>query len=209
MTASGATPLLQYWVAGRPIPGQGESGDQYVVTGFDKGTLIAVIDGLGHGPAAAHAAHLAAATLAAHAHESVERLVRRCHEKLRPTRGAVMSIVSLHETGSLTWIGIGNVEAMLLRAAEPEGKPASLLLRGGIVGDRLPGLMTATLAIAPGDLLLLATDGIGSAFMRDIRQVEHPARLVNHIFMRYAKTTDDALVLGAQWTEGNATSINR
>lgn len=203
MMSTGATPLLHYWVAARPFPGQTESGDQYVVADFDGGVLVAVIDGLGHGQDAADAAKLAAAILAANAHEPVVTLVKRCNEELRKTRGVVMSVASLSASGSMTWIGIGNVETMLVRAG---AKRDSLLTRGGIVGDRLPPLHVATLQVHAGDLLFFATDGIGSMFVQDIRHVEHPWRLVHQLFGQYAKSTDDALLLGAQWMNGNGAS---
>lgn len=207
MTSSGVTPLLHYWVAARPIPGQTESGDQYVVANFDGGVLVAVIDGLGHGQDAADAAKLAAAVLAAHAHEPVVSLIKRCNEELRRTRGAVMSVASLTAAGSMNWIGVGNVEAMLVRAgAPPRAKRDSLLTRGGIVGDRLPQLHAETLQVHAGDLLFFATDGIGSMFVQDIRHVEDPWQLVHQLFGQYAKSTDDALLLGAQWMNASGTT---
>lgn len=203
MTRSGSTPLLQYWVAGRPIPGERECGDQFVVAGFEGGALAAVIDGLGHGEHAAEAARHAVSVLAAHAGEPVVALFHHCHEALRRMRGVVMTIASFNAADStISWLGVGNVECMLLRTGGQGSKPASPLLRGGIVGDRLPPLLPATVPVQPGDLLLLATDGIASAFIRDLRYPDEPQRLVNHLFSQYARTTDDALILGVQWTNG-------
>lgn len=205
MMSSGATPFLQYWVAARPIAGQNESGDQYVVAPFPGGTLVAVIDGLGHGDEAADAAKHAAQTLTAHAHEPVTMLMARCHSELRSMRGAVISMASFDAAaGAMTWLGIGNVDGMLLQTSPDENvRRASLVPRGGIVGDRFPPLTPVTLPIHPGDLLLFATDGIGSMFIKDVRHMEHPRQLVHHIFVEHAKTTDDALILGAQWTNGD------
>lgn len=206
MTA-GSTPLFDYWVATRPIPGQSESGDQFLVAPFDGGVLIAVVDGLGHGADAASAARAALATLAAHAGEPVVALAQRCHHALKRTRGVVMSIASCNAAdNSLTWLGIGNVEGMLVRADAPAaGRRASLLLRGGIVGDRLPTLLPATLPLHRGDLLFFATDGIQSAFLRDIQFTEHPHELVYQVFMEHNRSTDDALLLGGRWTNGEMT----
>lgn len=209
MISTGSTPLLHYWVAGRPIPGERESGDQFLVAPRPQGALVAVVDGLGHGEEACLAAKLAVATLARHADESLIPLIQRCHEELRRTRGAVLTVASFDAiTGSMTWVGIGNVEAMLLRAGTPGAKPVSILLRGGIVGDRLPNLAPATLPVYPGDFLLLATDGIGSAFLHDLRRAEQPQQLVTQIFHAHARDTDDALVLGVQWTGANRESTN-
>lgn len=203
MIRSGTTPLLQYWVAGRPFPGERECGDQYLVAGFAGGALVAVLDGLGHGERAAEAARHAVEILDAHASEPVVVLMQLCHDKLRRMRGVVMTLASFSEAdSSITWLGVGNVECMLLRSGARNTKPASPLLRGGIVGDRLPPLLPATVPVQPGDLLLLATDGIASAFIRDLRYPDEPQRLVNHLFSQYARNTDDALILGVQWKNG-------
>ncbi|HJV87486.1 MAG TPA: SpoIIE family protein phosphatase [Noviherbaspirillum sp.] len=209
MISTGSTPLLHYWVAGRPKPGERESGDKFVIAPRQHGVLVAVIDGLGHGEEACVAAELAAATLTTHADEPLLPLIQRCHQELRRERGVVMTVASFDTvTSSMTWLGIGNVDAMLLRAAEPGGKPVAILPRGGIVGDRLPALAPVTLPVYPGDFLILATDGIGSAFVHDLRRAEQPQQLVNQIFYAHARNTDDALVLGVQWTGANRESTN-
>lgn len=204
MTAPGSGPWVDYWVAERPILGEANSGDQYLVTNFPGGALAAVVDGLGHGEQASIAAKLAIDTLAAQPDAPVVALMQRCHEALRKTRGAVMTLASFAaDTATLTWLAVGNVEAVLRRHSLPRGKPIAILPRGGIVGDRLPPLNPASVPLSPGDLLLLATDGIASVFMREIDRVEQPRQLVNHIFAQHAKSTDDALILGVQWTNGN------
>lgn len=210
MMSSGSTPFLQYWVAARPIAGEIESGDQYVVAPFPGGTLVAVIDGLGHGDAASEAAKRAARLLAANAHEPVSSLMARCHDELRGRRGAVISMASFDATaGTMTWLGVGNVDGMLLRMSPVENvRRASLLPRGGIVGERIQQLSPKTLPVHPGDLLIFATDGIGSMFIKDVQHMGHPRQLVHHIFVEHAKTTDDALILGAQWTNGDRASVN-
>ena len=51
---------LERGEAGAPLAGETRSGDLAVFAPFDGGALVAVIDGLGHGPAAADAAEAAA-----------------------------------------------------------------------------------------------------------------------------------------------------
>ena len=87
-------PLIECHAASRPYAGAAVSGDLEVVTYFPGGALAAVIDGLGHGPEAAHAASVAAAVLRRQPAEPVTDLMVLCHEALRPTRGAVMSLAS-------------------------------------------------------------------------------------------------------------------
>jgi len=210
MRLSGTVALLDYWVVGRPMEGECASGDQYLIADFPGGVLIAVADGLGHGPDAAAAAGIALTALAEHASDPVVSLVQRCHEALKGTRGVVLSVASFDAANNaMTWLGIGNVEGMLVCANQELGdKHASLLLRGGIVGDCLPPLLPATLSIHPGDLLIFATDGIHHTFMRDICFTKHPQELIDRLFTQYGKSNDDALLLGARWKNGDLTPHN-
>ena len=112
-----SAPLIDWAVAGMPLPGQVRSGDLHVVKEFPGGALVAVVDGLGHGEEAAEAADMAVTTLGEHAEEPVEALVRQCNETLRGTRGVAMSLVSLNATGrTMSCLGVGNVECVLIRA---------------------------------------------------------------------------------------------
>lgn len=211
MLCSGRTPWLQYWVAERPLPGQSASGDQHLVCVLDGGVLVAVIDGIGHGPAAHLAATTATRVLSQHAHEPLPRLLQHCHEALRKTRGAVITLASFRASdNTMTWVGIGNVDAILVRAHRPgevPHRPVAIIPRGGIVGDRLPRFIPAMLPIGEGDLLFLATDGICSSFVRDVHEDLPPDQLVEQLFLRHARDTDDALLLGAQWINGHSTSV--
>lgn len=200
MVRSGATPFLDYWVAVRPMPGYCDCGDQYLVATFPDGVLLAVVDGLGHGQEAAVAAGAAVATMAEHAGEPVEVLAQRCNEALKETRGAVMSLASLNRaTCMMSWLGIGNVEGILAFAEDAGGGKAFLVPHGGIVGDRLPSLRPATLPLHSGDLLFFASDGINSAFVRDVCYTDDLYEMVHRLFIQHGRSTDDALLLGGRW----------
>lgn len=201
---------MEWGIAALPLGGQGISGDKHLVQPFDNGVLIAVADGLGHGQEAAAAAQAAIVTLAACPHCPIIELVRRCHRALRQTRGAAMSLASFHDTkNTMTWMGIGNVAGVLVRA-DPKANPAyeSLLLRGGVVGYKLPTLMSADCQIQTGDMLIFTTDGIDQEFARGLRPNTPPQRLATDILTRHGKNTDDALVLVARWIgKRNTTQI--
>ncbi len=167
-----------------------------------NGALVAVVDGLGHGGEAAAAAKIAVSTLEAHAGESVISLLRRCHDVLRTTRGVVMSLASFNMLdGTLTWLGVGDVEGILLRG-DPAASPRheSLLLRGGVVGGQLLALSASILALVPGDTLIFATDGIRSEFIEQVTPSDPPQLAADRVVARHAKGTDDALVLVARYT---------
>jgi len=194
-------PLIEWGVAVQPLEGEAESGDQYVVQPFPKGVLVAAVDGLGHGPEAAAAARSAVAILKDYAHEPVISLLRRCHERLIRTRGAVMSLASFNALdNTMTWLGVGNVEGVLLRADAAADPPReNVLLRGGVVGCQLPTLHASILPVTRGDVLILATDGIRSGFVEDVTLSDPPQRIAEHILARRATGMDDALVLVARY----------
>jgi phosphoserine phosphatase RsbX len=178
-----------------------ESGDVHVVAAFPHGALVAVLDGLGHGPEAAAAARAAVSILEAHAGESVVALVERCHEALRKTRGAVMNLASFDaRDSSMTWTGVGNVEAFLLRA-DRAARPAreAIVPRGGIVGYHLPTVRASVLSVSAGDTLIMATDGIRSEFSGGLDALGSPQEIAESILSRYARGSDDALVVVARY----------
>jgi len=147
--------LIELGVAQQGL--QAESGDAYLMQPFPGGTLIAVVDGLGHGSEAAIAARAAVSALAADAGQSPETLLERCHAALKPTRGAVGSLASITATGTMSWVGVGNVQAALMRAGR---STRTLAARGGILGYDLPDVHGTEELIASGDLLVFATDGV-------------------------------------------------
>ena len=187
--------------ATRTMSGEIECGDAHLVVELPGGALVAVVDGLGHGREAAIAAREAVATLTQHADEPVVPLLQRCHGQLRATRGVVMTLASFRAAdATMTWLGVGNVEGFLLRA-NAAAIPAreSVLLRGGVVGYEIPPLRPATHRVAAGDTLVLATDGIRSAFAEGLDVAVPPREMAAGILARHAKDTDDALVLVARW----------
>lgn len=189
--------LVEWAVAARPLEGQVVSGDLPVLKSFRYGVMMAAIDGVGHGDDAATAARAAADVLENNAGESVIALVKSCHEKIAKTRGVVMTLVSLNALDdTITWLGVGNVEARLLRRDAAGSHPReSVLLRGGLIGYQLPALQAGVLSVAAGDLLVLATDGIDPMFEDGINLNETARQIADNIMNRHFKGSDDALVL--------------
>jgi serine phosphatase RsbU (regulator of sigma subunit) len=194
--------LVEWGVGARPLRGQSVSGDSHLVAPFEHGVLIAVIDGLGHGPEAAAAAGVAVNTLRAQPDEPVTTLVERCHGALQRTRGAVLSLASIDAArGMMTWIGVGNVDGTLYRAI-PAGRSEREALphRGGVVGFQLPALRPGTIAIEPGDTLVFATDGVNGTFSSESPLGWHPQDAADRIVSRHGKDTDDVLALVVRYS---------
>ena len=173
-----------------------ESGDSHVIKPSPEGVLAAVIDGVGHGNEAADAARIAGRTLTASPHEDTVSLVWRCHEALKQTRGVVMTVVFFSPSGAMTWVGVGNIEGVIVRC-DSGGRVRSnhVVLRGGVVGHRLPPLRAESLTMLPHDTIVLATDGIRPEFSDALVPGEEPQVMADQILARYRKGTDDALVL--------------
>src|SRR5690242_8724441 len=197
-------PVLEWGVAARPLPGEHESGDHFLVKTFDQGAAIAVVVGLGHGADAAAAARRAVATIEAAVRDPLPTLFRRCHEALVGTRGVVMSVAILDATRSqVTWAGVGNVDAWLLRPHAGGGKVrTSLVTRGGVLGRGVPPLAPVTLAVDPGDLFAFATDGLREGFIDTLTLADAPQRAASRILATHGKGTDDALILIAKYLGG-------
>ncbi len=195
--------FVEWGVAGVALPGFSESGDRHVFQPFDGGALLAVLDGLGHGPDAAAAAIEACGVLQANAGENVISLVRRCHSALKETRGVTIGLASFcFRDALMTWMSVGNVQGIFLRAdRERSDREELLLLRSGVVGSHLPALQAAVLPVARGDCLAFATDGIQSGFDYSCIRCCSPGRAAENILARHAKGRDDALVLVARYME--------
>lgn len=192
--------MLTFGVAVRPLHGQAKAGDDCLVKVFAHGALVAVVDGLGHGEEAAAAAAKVVATL----DDSIPQLVKRCHERLLGTRGAVMSLAWFHAAeGTMTWAGVGNIEGMLLcRTADAGCVRERLLARAGVVGEHLPALRASSFPIAPGDTLIVTTDGIEGGVAEQVRVDGSPQKTADRILAAHARDTDDALVLVARYVGG-------
>jgi negative regulator of sigma-B (phosphoserine phosphatase) len=159
------------------LPGQSESGDHQLVRCKNNSILIAAVDGIGHGEEAANAAKAAISILESGVEEPIISLVTRCHERLRSTRGIVLSLASVDKAHE------------------------ELLLRGGVVGSRLPPLQATVLPIAWDDTLVFVTDGVRGEFIETLSARESPQRAAERILEHYGTGIDDALVLVARFSK--------
>lgn len=190
--------VLTWAVAEAPFPNEPESGDRYVVQASADGVLLAAVDGAGHGAEAAAAARIAADTLQAHAAESPIALMLRCHDELKGTRGVVMTLAFVHARDrTLTWTGVGNVEALLFHR-RGHHQPERAMLRSGVLGFRLPAMRAEVLPLQPFDTIVIATDGIRPGFEDGLLLGNDPQVIANGILAKHQSRGDDALVLVAR-----------
>jgi negative regulator of sigma-B (phosphoserine phosphatase) len=196
-TAFHRSPFIEWGVATQPIPGQTVCGDLHLVKPFAYGALVAVVDGLGHGDEAIAVARIAIHVLEEQADQSVITLVKRCHEALINSRGVVLTLASFSTLdATVSWLSVGNVAGLLLRADITVMPPCeTALLRGGVVGYQLPPLSAGVIAVAPNDLLVLTTDGIRNSFDQSVLNAGTPQQIADRVMSRHFKGNDDGLVL--------------
>jgi phosphoserine phosphatase RsbX len=193
---SGRWPVvLERGVAGLAHVGEGRSGDVAVFAASERGGLVAVIDGLGHGDAAADAAEAAADTLRAHVELPPQELLELCHARLQRTRGAVMTLAWFDlEARSMAWTGVGNVEARFVRAGDRgDARHASPVVLGGVVGYNLPQVRMGSIPLEPGDAVVLATDGVAADYSESLESGIAAQELAERVLERHGKGNDDAL----------------
>ena len=188
---------LELGVAERALPGQQRSGDRAVLAVYDGGALVAAIDGLGHGGEAADCRRAAAALMAERPDEEPKRLIEACHAALARTRGAVMTLAWFDlVAGRMSWTGVGNVEGRLVRApAGPRAPTQGAFTLGGVVGYNLPAIRVTEHGPANGDVIVLATDGIGSGFAQAIAAAGPAQEIADRILADHGRPSDDALVV--------------
>ena len=193
---------IEWAAAGRPLSSGEACGDQPVAVDAGRGAaLFGVLDGLGHGNEAARAALCGVEVLRRDPAKPLEALIQLCHSKLAGTRGAAVTLARIDfDADTLSWTGIGNVTANLVAKA-PSGIEvrSSARLASGIVGYRIPDTVRGqAISIRPGDLLVIASDGIAENHLERIDFAASATVIAEQILRRYRKETDDALVLAAR-----------
>lgn len=201
MSEQDACESIEWGIATRRRPGEAVNGDLGIVSVLPAGVLVAAIDGLGHGGEAARAAYEAGEVVRETASEDLLLLIERCHDALRDTRGAVIGLAFMsHLTRTVTWLGMGNVEGLVLSADPSALRPKGYLTLGsGILGHELPSVRTAALKVGPGDVLILATDGIEAAFADSLDISGSAQDISERILAVHGKPIDDALVLAVRY----------
>jgi serine phosphatase RsbU (regulator of sigma subunit) len=187
-----ASPGITIAVASRPHPAETVNGDTWAVDWHAGACRIAVVDGLGHGPAAAAAALAAREALAAHPALLPAAALLLLHTALQGTRGAAISVAHVDlAAGCLTYAGVGNVEARLWQ----DGKAQRLLAYRGIVGGTLPTIRPFTLALGTDWQLLLHTDGVSARFEWDALAPVALQATADDLLAHWGRASDDATIV--------------
>ncbi len=188
-------------IFGRPCRGEHVSGDHAVVFRTDARLLLAVCDGLGHGPAARLASNAAVSAFVERRDGSPAAILEECHSSLRGTRGVVMAVAAVREGHSpaLDLASVGNITIELVqpRAARRFGATSF------VVGSQQPGWRQhiESSPVEDGEVLVMFTDGIASraSIAEELLLLrEHPIAIAHQLTARFGREDDDVLVLVAR-----------
>lgn len=192
---------LEYALLTRPKSGESRCGNAAWVEETPRGASFAVVDGLGYGAATVEAADHAVATLREHEGESLLARAHRCHEVLIGSRGASLFLAEMDgDGGFLSWVGIGQIEALLIPAVRsPAHASMHLLNFSGVVGERLPPLQVQVAALRAGDCLVIASHGLAPGFVAEARVPASVDDLAATLLEHFGDRGEDALVLVVRW----------
>jgi negative regulator of sigma-B (phosphoserine phosphatase) len=193
----------------RPRAGEVISGDRIGIWQDDVSTLVTVIDGLGSGQLAAEASCRALACVEANRTLPLAGILPRCHEVTQDTRGVVMALARIeHAREQLTFVGVGNIG--FSASSRQQMYPIS---QNGLVGHRLPTLLEFRFDCAPGDLIVLYSDGVSSQFVRQgglsVLDRALPQELAQEIVQQFGKQDDDVAVAALKVTKGQKMTESR
>jgi negative regulator of sigma-B (phosphoserine phosphatase) len=174
------------------MPGEIQNGDAVLVRQSVVGdTMLAIIDGLGHGPDAARASKAAVDLLSLLPFEtSVLDAMQELHRELRGTRGAAGTLCIVKDF-KLEICAVGNVALMCTNCAVP------LVLSAGVLGHQVSKFRIGACQLTNRARLALLSDGVSLRFRLEEYKHLEPLAACREIMNRYRRKEDDATVLVA------------
>jgi hypothetical protein len=177
----------------RPLPGEVEAGDAGAAFAARSGVVVALVDGLGHGPRAALAARMFLKSVGRNVDEPLEELFACAHKEMIGSRGAVAAVAHIDvERRHLYAGGVGNIAAAVVRAG---GRARPVLMTPGVLGSALPRVRMQGLALSEGDALVMCSDGIRARCKLDPLHDEPAQATAERLVRLAASPADDAACL--------------
>lgn len=178
-----------------PKRGQDVSGDAWACQADAESCLLMVVDGLGHGPAAANAASAAVRVFHEQHQRSPQAIIEAAHAAMRSTRGAALTIAKIDfEQQTVRFAGVGNIAASISSFTEHH----NLVSYNGTVGHELRKLQEFQYPWYPNGLLIMHSDGLGTQWRLDrypgLSQ-KHPSLIAGVLYRDFNRERDDVTVL--------------
>jgi anti-sigma regulatory factor (Ser/Thr protein kinase) len=197
-TASLNGGAMDVGVISEPIAGEDECGDGWGMRPLHDGTILMVVDGLGHGILAAEAAREAELVLANSKDESVLAILENVHHALKKTRGAAAAIARIEKQSRLLrFAGVGNVSASLVAPGFSRG----LVSHNGTLGQNMQRVQEFTLPWNQDSVLVMHSDGLASRW--DLENYpgiwsKDPSMIAALLHRDFSRGRDDVTVLVAK-----------
>jgi anti-sigma regulatory factor (Ser/Thr protein kinase) len=179
--------------------GQEVCGDSWGVVHSGDVTTVLVADGLGHGPEAQTASKEAVRMLILNSGLTPMALVERCHQALRSTRGAAISIARIDRaTKKVTFAGVGNVAAQIYSGAKLAQHLVSV---NGTAGHQTNRLHEFTYPWPDDGMLIVHSDGLSTSTSTESRSglaLRDPTLIAGVLYRDFSRGTDDSTVVVVQ-----------
>jgi anti-sigma regulatory factor (Ser/Thr protein kinase) len=187
---------FDFGIFSRPKPNETANGDTFIIKNIRGATLVGVIDGVGHGELASHAANAARQYVERHAESPLLDIFRGVDRACASTRGVVMALAVFDwKKGTFRYASVGNIEVKVSRYGQEKPK---FIVRRGIVGKHAPAPVITENEWRSGDILALHSDGISTHWQwHDFAQyADYPAQVIaEHIYNAMQKDHDDATIV--------------
>lgn len=175
-----------------PCQGQTVSGDATVVINGKQGMLLALIDALGHGTAAAESAAIAASTMRSCGECSPQVVITICHAALRHHRGIALAVIRIDAEGRGVFAGVGNIRALIL----PEtARGDALVSRPGIVGHSMRRVQEISFQLPLDGVGIMHSDGVSTKVATSLLSPGALCTRASELVQKFRHPTDDASVL--------------
>ncbi|MBD3581876.1 ATP-binding protein [Flavobacterium selenitireducens] len=180
-------------------PGEKICGDAYAVRKVEKGYLIFVGDGLGHGFNAHHAVKLALEIFDSTRSVDPVVILTDMNRHVKDSRGLVASVIYLNMTDAkMSVCGVGNISVRVVNGLAYK----SFISYNGIIGANFPRtIVNSTYDLCKYDILVVNSDGIQSKWNLNAMPsiLKYDANIIaSAIYKSYARNNDDMTVFTAK-----------
>ena len=184
-----------------PKPGQIACGDAWAAFTERDRLVVAVIDGLGHGPIAAEASEAAVREFGRKPARTATEHLDDAHSALSGTRGAVMAVADIRaEEAVVRYTGTGNIAGFI----QSGSKTSHMVSMNGTVGQVARAAREFAYPWDASSFLVMTSDGIQSHIRLEARTGilgQHPAIVAAVVYRDGCRRRDDATVFVARGRE--------
>ena len=179
-------------------PGEWACGDGWAFAGRNLQGVLLVVDGLGHGEAAAQVSQRAIARFLRARESDPARVLAELDEELHGTRGAAAAVLTIDaQRGLVRHCGVGNTAGGLFHADGVQ----RLVSPGGTLGLGVRRAQVFEYRWTKATTLVLHTDGLSTRWELERYPGlarRHPSLLAGVLYRDFARGNDDATVVVAR-----------